>query len=103
MRRVNLEVDGLSVDSLVTASDASRLVLDLTLHIAKVCVAAADNVMKLGPLGRAGLGRVAIVGIGVLYRLFGLDVNELEDERSARDDAAATREEVAADNILKDR
>lgn len=100
MRRVDLEVDGLPIDSLIAASHASRLILDLTLHITEVCVAAANNVVKLGPLRRASLGRVAVVGIGVLYRLVGLDIDELKDKRSARDDAAATREEIAADNVF---
>ena len=63
MWRVDLEVDGLSVDTLVGARHAGGLVLDLALNIAKVCELAAGNVVKLGPLV-ASRGMRRFVGVG---------------------------------------
>lgn len=56
MRGINLEIDGLSVDTLVDASDSSRLVFNLALHIGKVVKLSVGDVMKFCPFRAAGSG-----------------------------------------------
>ena len=65
--------------ALVLARDAERLLLDLAPDLGKVDEALVD-VKKLAPLIAAG------------------GVDQLEDERAARHDALAAREEVAPDD-----
>lgn len=50
MRRVDLEVDRLSVDALVCACHSRRLVLDFSLDIGEVCEASVGDVVELSPL-----------------------------------------------------
>lgn len=103
MRGVYLEVDGLAVDALVATRNPGRLVLDLALDIAKVGEATARDVMELCPLRAPG-------GVGVLegrlevdLSLVLLDIDELQNQGAAGDDAAASGEEIAANDILEDR
>jgi len=49
VRGVHLEVDRLSVDALIRASDSVGLVLDLPLDLLEVVEAAAWNVVELSP------------------------------------------------------
>jgi hypothetical protein len=53
MRRVDLEVDGLSVDALVVTGNTGRLVLNLALDVAKVVEPPVGDMVELCPLGTA--------------------------------------------------
>jgi hypothetical protein len=106
VRRVDLEVDRLPVDALVRASDSVGLVLNLPLDFLEVVEAAAWNVVELSPFFLASnrFGSVRDVD-GVIFGFVvacGGDVDELQYERSTCYDAAATREEVLADNVFED-
>lgn len=106
MRRVDLEVDRLAADALVAASDPGGLALNLLLDLLEIAEPTARLVQELGPFiltGDAGrrMGDVDLVLARFVVPLAG-DVYELENERSSGDDAAATREEVSADDILED-
>lgn len=60
MRGVDLEIDRLARDALVVTSDASRLVLDLALDIAKIGEAAVGDVVEFCPLSGSRDIRVPI-------------------------------------------
>ena len=75
-------------DALVLASDAEGLLLDLAADLVEVGVAFV-YVEELAPFR----------DIGVAFGGWGVD--ELEDERSAGDDAGAAGEEVAADDAIR--
>ena len=49
MRRVDLQMDWLSIDAFVVASDARGLILNLSLHVCKVLKSPAGNVVEFGP------------------------------------------------------
>lgn len=104
--RVDFQVNGLPVDALVVSCYPRSLVLDLALDVGKVVEALAGNVEELSPLLLAGnaRGRVGNVDfiVVVVVALAG-QVDELENERSAGDDAAATGQEILADNVLEHR
>ena len=104
MWRIDLEVDGLASDSLVVAGHSCGLILDLALDVAKVGVAPIGDVVELAPFTRARdvciiLRRVRSVlrGFVSLVR----DIDELEDQGPACDDAAAAGQKVTANNVLE--
>lgn len=51
MRRVDFEVNGLSVDALVAASNPGGFIFNLSLDIGKVIEPPVGDVMELSPLG----------------------------------------------------
>lgn len=75
MRRIDLQVDRLTVDTLVAASYASRLVLDLSLDVAEVGKPPVRNVMELSPLVPRSRGRVPVAGI---QRVLGLALGDVD-------------------------
>lgn len=77
VRGVDLEVDGLTVDALVAAGYTRRLVLDLTLDIAKVSEPPVRDVMKLGPLVSRSCSRVPEAGIECVFSFVLGDVDQL--------------------------
>jgi hypothetical protein len=106
VRGVDLQVDGLPVDALVVSCYSRRLVLDLALDVGEVVEPLAGDVEELAPFLLAGytgwcVGHVDLVV--VVFVAFAREVDELEDERPAGDDAAATGKEVLADNVLEHR
>lgn len=102
MGRVDLEVDGLAVDSLVGTGDSRRLVLNLPLDVGKVCEATARDVMELCPLRSPGRSRGPEAVLHGIWEVFILgDVDELEDKGSTGADATASREKVSADNVFE--
>ena len=59
--------------------------------------------MELGPLGAPGGSRGFVwIVCGIRGAFVVGDVDELEDEGTAGDDAAAAREEIPADDVFKD-
>jgi hypothetical protein len=91
VRRVNLQVDGLSVDSLVAAGDSGRLVLDLSLDIRKVVEPSIGDMVKFCPFGPAGGIGVSIrvaewIGSALIIR----HIDELKDQGPTGDDAASS-------------
>lgn len=102
---VNLEVDGLSVDALVVSRYPCRLVLNLAPDLGEVVVSPPWDVQKFSPFLLSGdtcwcVGHVYfIVIVGVVA--FAGKVDELEDERPPGNNAAASGEEVSADNVLE--
>jgi len=104
VRGVDLQVDGLPVDALVVSCYPRRLVLDLAFDVGKVVEALARDVEKLSPFLLAGYacGCVWYVDLViVVFVAFAREVDELEDERPACDDTAATGKEVLADDVLE--
>jgi hypothetical protein len=104
IRRVDLEVDGLPVDALVASCYSGCFILDLALDVAEIGEAAVRDVVELGPFRSTSLGRrsVWVSRLGSAL-IFIRDVDKLEDKRSPCDDAAASRKEVASDDILENR
>jgi hypothetical protein len=88
MRRVDLEVNRLPVDSLVVSSNPSRLILDFPLDILELCKPSIWQMMKLCPCSMWFLLIVA------------WDIDELQNKRSSRYDAAATGQEVSTDDVF---
>lgn len=105
MGGVYLEVDGLARDALVVARDARSLVVDLALDVAKVSEAPVGDMVELGPFSRSRHVGVPLRGVGasVCLRLFVWHVDELQNQGSTGDDAAATGQEVSSDDVLEDR
>jgi hypothetical protein len=104
MRGVDLEVDGLPIYAFVAPSYPRGLVLNLAFYIAKIVEPPIGNVMELGPFRpscRAGrsVGIEMRVWDGIVVR----DVDQLKNEWPSGNDATTAREEIPADNILKDR
>lgn len=92
MRGVDLEVDGLSINPLVTSSDPRSLIFDFPLDIRKVGKSSVGNMVKLCPFRTAGsIGRpVRVVrGIGSIFVLGNVD--KLQDQWSTSADATASR------------
>ena len=92
MRGVDLEVNGLSVNTLIVTSDSRCLGLDLALHVAKVVEPPVGDMVKLCPLGSASSARGPIriaLGIGSAF-IFG-DIDELEDQGPTSADATSSR------------
>lgn len=56
MRRVDLEVDRLSVDALVVAGNPRGFVLDFALHVGEVAESTVWDMMELGPFRSPSLG-----------------------------------------------
>jgi hypothetical protein len=104
---VHLQVDRLPVDALVVSRYPRCLGFDLAPDLCEVVESAPGNVQKLSPflLSCYAGGRVwhvdliALLGIVALAR----EVDQLEDKRSPRDDAAASGKKVPADNVLEHR
>ena len=102
MRRVDLEVNRLSVDTLVGASNSRCLILDFSLDITKICEPPAGDMVELCPLGFPcscrGSIRVAH-GIGGIL-VFG-NIDQLKNQWTSSNDATASGKEVAPDNIFE--
>jgi hypothetical protein len=104
---VHLQVDRLPVDALVVSRYPRCLGLNLTLDLAKIIEPPTGNVQKLSPFllscdacwGVWHVNFVAFLGILALAR----EVDQLQDKRSPRYDAAASGQKVPADNVLEDR
>lgn len=107
MRGVYLEVYGLARDALVVAGNSSGLVLDLALDVAKVGKAPVGDMVELGPFAGPCDIWVPLRGmrsiLGGVGRLVIRDVDELEDQGTACDDAASTGQEIPTDDVLEDR
>lgn len=103
MWRVDLEVNGLSVDAFVVARHSCRLVFDLALYIRKVIEAAVRNMVKLGPFRPSGnVGRFVGVGGRVEGTLVLGYVDELQDQGSSSTNATAAGQKVTTDNVFED-
>ena len=104
MGGIYLQVDGLSVDCFVVACHPRCFVLDFAFDIREVGKSPVRNVMELGPFKASGSFRRPIwIWRSFRYRLILGHVDELENERPSRDDTASPRQEIAADDVLKDR
>jgi len=107
MRREDLQVDGLPVYALVITCNACSLCLDLPLHFSKVVPFSARHMMELGPFPLRRdtgwrMGDLYLVVGGPAVTLAG-DVDELEDERSPCNNAAASGQKISSDNVLEHR
>lgn len=104
MGRVDLQVDGLTVDTLVVSSNSGRLVLNLPLDLTKIVEAAAGDVIELSPFVLASdrgrsvwhVNLIAFGSVGIAG-----NVDELQDKRSTSDDAASSWEKVATNNVFQ--
>jgi hypothetical protein len=107
VRRVDLEVDGLAVDALVVSCYPGRLVLNLAPDLGEVVVPPAWDVEKLAPFLLAsnacwGVGHMDLVVVVCILALAG-EVDELQNQGPSGHDAAASGQEVSADNVLEHR
>jgi hypothetical protein len=107
VRRVDFEVDGLSVDALVVSCNSRRLGFNLALDLAKVVEFAPRDVEELAPFLLAGYTRWGMwdVDLVVLVGIFAFagKIDELENKRPSCYDAATSGEKVSADNIFEHR
>lgn len=99
MRRVNLQVDGWSIDSLIVSCYSRCFVLNFPLHILKLCKSPIGNVMKLGPFRLRSYTRCCM-RFWCIFLLW-WHIDELQNEGSAGHDPTTTGKEVSADNILE--
>lgn len=96
MRRVDLEVDRLPVDSLVVSSNPSRLILDFPLDILELSKPSIWQVMKLCPFWLCSYCSCSMWFLLIVA----WDIDELQNKRSSRYDAAATRQEVSTNDVF---
>lgn len=105
MRRVDLQLDRLPIDSLVVSSYPRSFVLDLALYLGELIEPPPRNMQKFSPfcLTSYACGSVWDMDFVVVVGVFALarEVDELEDEWPPRNDAAASGQEVSADDVLK--
>lgn len=103
MRRVDLEVYGLPVDTLVVASNSSCLILNFPLDIGEVSEATIWDMVELGPF-RTTTSRGGPVGVRNSIGSFILlrDIDELKNQGSTRDDAASSGKEISAHYVFED-
>ena len=100
MRRVDLEVYRLSVDTLIIPRYPSRFILNLALNILEFCEPSIRDMMELCPLwlycdARCGIRFRAIV--------IGWDIDELQNQRSSSNNTASTREEISPNDVFENR
>lgn len=93
MWRVNLQVDGLSVDTLVVPGNPRRLILNLAFHILEVGELASWNMMEFSPfalcLDAGGcMGYMHFASFRCV--IVAWDINKLQDEGSSSNYAAAS-------------
>jgi hypothetical protein len=105
MRRIDLEVNGLSVDALVVSCYPGGLVLDLAPDLGEVVVSPPWDVEKLSPFLLScntcwSVGNVHFVFVVGIFAFAG-KVDELKDERPPSNNATTSGEEVSADNVLE--
>lgn len=106
MGRVDLQIDGLTVDTLVVSSNSGRLVLNLSLDLTEIVEATARDVVELSPFILASdrgwsvwhVDLIAFGSVGIAG-----DIDELQDERSTSDDAASSWKKVATNDVFQDR
>lgn len=104
MGRVDLKVDGLTIDALVVSSNSGRLVLNLPLDLTEIVEATTGNVVELSPFvltsnrGR-GVWHVNLIAFGSVG--VAGDVDELQNQRTTSDDAASSWEKVATHNVFQ--
>lgn len=103
--RVDLEVDGLSVDALVVSCYPGCLGLDLASNLGEVVESPSRMVEKLAPflLACNAGGCVWDMNLVIFRLVFALarQVDELQDQRSPRDDAASSRQKVSTYNVFE--
>lgn len=106
MRRVHLQVDWLPVNALVVSCYPGGLGFDFAPDFCKIIKPLSRNVQELSPLllpcyaGWCVRYVNLIVFVGILA-LAG-EIDQLENERPPCYDAAASGEEVPADDVLED-
>lgn len=98
MRRVDLEIDRLSIDTLIISRDPRRLILDLALDILKLGEPSVGQVVELCPFWLCSDGMCSMWLVGLVI---GWDIDELEDERSTSNDTATSRQEISTNDILE--
>lgn len=94
VRRVDFEVDGLPIDSLVVSCYPRGLVLDFTPDLGEIVVSPPWDMEELSPFllpsnTRWSVRHVDLVIVVGIFAFAG-EVDELEDERSSGDDAATS-------------
>jgi len=105
MRRVYLQVDRLSIDALVVSCYPGSLCLDLPFYLGKVIKSPPGYMMELSPFllssyTSGSMWDVDFIIGGLVVSLAG-KIYELKNERSSSDDAASSRKEISADDVLE--
>jgi hypothetical protein len=105
MRRVDLQVNGLPIDALVVPCYPSCLRLNLPSDLLKIVISSPGDVVKLGPLllsfDASRCVRDMNLVVAWLVVAIARKVDELENERPPRYDAAASWQEVSTNNVLQ--
>lgn len=105
MGRVDFEVDRLSVDAFVASRYPGSLIFNLPLDLVEVVKLATGYVTKLAPLILSSYTGGSMWYVDLVAFRFVLviawNIDQLQYQGPSSDDAAATRQEVSANNVLK--
>ena len=105
MRRIDLEIDWLPVDAFVVSCYPRGFILDFALNLGEVVEPPARNMKELSPFLLAGNARWSVrdVDLVAFVCIFALarEIDELQDKWPPSYDAAASRQEVSADDVLE--
>ncbi len=105
MWRIDFEIDGLPVDTLVVSCYPGGLILYFAPHLGKVIELSSGYVEEFAPFLLAGYtGRsMRNMDFIVVFRIiaFAGEVDELKDKRSACYDAATSRQKISTDNVFE--
>lgn len=88
MWRVDLQIYGLPVNSLVVSCDSGRFIFNLPLHILKFREPSVGQVMELCPFGLRGH---CVCCMGFPGLVIAGNIDELKNQRSSSDDTATSR------------
>jgi len=101
--REDFQVDGLSIDALVISCYSRRFVLNLASDLGEVVKLASRHVEELAPFLLFGCACGCLWHVDLFLLVFVAvagEVDELENERTAGDDAVSSWEKVSTDNVL---
>ena len=102
---VDLEVDGLPVDTLVVSCNSGCLIFDFSLYLGEIIESPSGYVQEFTPFLLSGYTSRSVWHMDFIVFLsilpFARKVDELKNKRSAGNDTAASRQEVSTDNVLE--
>lgn len=100
VRRVDLEIDRLSIDAFVVARYPGGFILNFAFDIGEVAESAVWDMMELGPFRPSSL-RGRSIRIGRLWgRVVLRHIDKLQDKRAPCNDATSAGQEVTTNDIL---
>lgn len=107
VRRVDLEIDGLSIDAFVASSNARSLCLNFSPHVVEIIPFPSGNMVELCPF---------LLSCNASWSMWNMNfvvsrsvvsvawyVDELENQGASGNNATSSRQEISAYNVLEDR